>query len=429
MTGEKMSILRNIVKYVGILLGSILLGMLLMILAYSLPVSPMKANAQRSTEIFDYEGVYPQLMWGYKMSQLDNCTDATMILNATYAGTESVVEKAVYVFRTEYDGKNPVKSLTDYANNVRGETYDATYSRYWHGYLTLLKPLLLFFDLADIRIMNMFFQVGLLCYILLLMERKQYGKYIPAFVAAVLLLNPVAIALSLQFSTCYYLVLFSVIFVLKKDTLPENQEMLFFFLSGILTAFFDFLTYPLAALLFPLTFILIREESWKQAVKKTVMFSVLWGIGYVGMWCGKWTIGSILVGRNLWVEALNRAAMYKAMKSGEDEISNLQVIFKNVRVLVKWPVLLGGVGLCTYYVRKIMQTKSERAKLKKQSSLLIAFGIVALAPFVWYLAAGTHSYEHYWFTYRELCISVFAILAGVTRVFLVERHSKNGNAI
>lgn len=406
----------NGLKYLGILLGSILLGTILLILVYSLPVAPMKENAMRSTEIYDYEGVYPQLMWGYKMSQLDNSTDATMILNAIYAGKQSVVEKAIQVYRTEYHGENPVKSLTNYANDVQADVYNVSYSRYWHGYLVILKPLLLFFDVADIRMINMIVQMVLLCYILYLMIKKEYVKYIPAFITAILLLNPVAIALSFQFSTIYYLMLFAVLFVLLRRKLPEKEMTLFFFLLGIATAFFDFLTYPLVALYFPLILILSQEDSWKEACKKGILCSVMWGIGYIGMWCGKWCMGSVLMQKNLWADALLRAADYESMNYGDGKINALQVVLKNMMVLIKWPVLFGAIALCIYYIKQFI--KRMAMKRKMQLLWLCPFGMIALVPFVWYLAAGSHSYIHYWYTYRELCVSIFAVLVGITKLIL-----------
>ena len=115
--------MKNMVKagarYAGILVGSILVGTLLLLLVYAVPTDPMKANVRRSTEIYDYEGVYPQLMWGYKMSQLDNCTDATMLLNAIYGGEQGLIERAMQVYRTEYSDEHQVKSLTNFANDER----------------------------------------------------------------------------------------------------------------------------------------------------------------------------------------------------------------------------------------------------------------------------------------------------------------------
>ncbi len=411
---------KMIIYGAGILVAGILSGTLLMIAVYCLPVAPMKANAQRSTEIYDYEGVYPQLMWGYKMSQLDNCTDATMLLNAIYSGPGSPVEKAMQVYRTEYYGENPVKSLTNYANDVEAETYGCAYSRYWHGYLVILKPLLLFWDVADIRMMNMFLQITLPGYLLLLMKQKGYGRYIAGFLFSVLLLNPAAISVSFQFSTVYYLMLSGSIFILKHGTLSRKRCMFLFLISGMATAFFDFLTYPLATLCFPLLFLLLKEESWKEAFKKVICYSLIWGIGYIGMWCGKWTIGSILLHRNLWTDALYRAAEYESMEYEDGKVHALQVILKNLSVLMKWPILLGCMAVFIFHIKQFCRKGADMvADLPQRCLRFIPFGLIALMPFAWYLAAGTHSYIHYWFTYRELCISVFALPAGLTKCLLV----------
>lgn len=410
------NIMKTIFCGIGVLVAGILAGTVLMILVYCIPEAPMEANAQRSVEIYNYEGVYPQLMWGYKMSQLDNCTDATMILNAIYSGLGSPVEKAMQVYRTEYRGENQVKSLIDYVNKVDAETYVCAYPRYWHGYLLILKPLLFFWDVADIRVMNMFFQIALLGYVLLLMKKEEYGKYIPGFLFAVILFNPVAISLSFQFSTVYYLMLLGIIYVLKHEILSEKKCIFLFLVSGIATAFFDFLTYPLAALCFPLLFLLLREKSWKEVMKKTILYSLIWGIGYIGMWCGKWTIGSILLNRNIWMDAIGRAAEYESMNYGEGKVNALQVVLKNVMVLAKWPILISGLVIGIYYLKQYLKKGVYRiGGLKQRYLYFLPYMLISLIPFAWYLAAGTHSYIHYWFTYRELCISVFAILAGLTK--------------
>ena len=82
----------------------------------------MKENVARSSAIFDYEGVYPQLVQGYKSSQLDNCTDAIMLGTAIYPGKgEGYIERAILGERIEYNSENPVQSLNDYVNNVAGK--------------------------------------------------------------------------------------------------------------------------------------------------------------------------------------------------------------------------------------------------------------------------------------------------------------------
>lgn len=392
---------------------AIIAGALLLLAVYLLPTHEMKANARRSTAIYDYEGVYPQLMSGYKMSQLDNCTDATMVLNAIYPGSDNIIDDAMNVYRIEYRERTPVGSLTDFANDVKKETHTLKYSRYWHGYLVLLKPLLLFFDIADIRVINMCLFFSLLIYILLLMQKKEMGNYIPHFLIAILLLNPLTIPLSLQFSTVSYIMLLAVLCVIRKGKWEWNQMIFFYLIIGILTAYFDFLTFPLVGLYFPMIFMLMKEKSWKKGTQIVIFGSIMWIIGYAAMWSGKWLIGSFLTGSNFFADAFGRAAEYTNMEYGDGKVNTLQVIIKNIGVLIKWPFVIGGVGVLGWLIKGVLPIKKS---LIDKARWLVPFGLIMVAPICWYIAAGTHSYIHYWFTYRELCVSILAFLIFATKL-------------
>lgn len=390
---------------------SILLGALLLILVFKLPTEEMKNNVQRSTQVYDYEGVYPQLMSGYKMSQLDNCTDAIMLLNAITPPTG--YKDAMLVYRTNYADRNPTGSLTDYANDVNSKTYVENYPRYWHGYLVILKPLLLFFDVSDIRVFNMFILFGLLLYIVWQMMLKRQECFIIPFAVSLLLMNPITIPISFQFSTVSYIMLFSVIIALKKEAWNPGQQLFFFMLIGIATAYFDFLTFPLVGLYFPMIFMLMTEKSWKNSLRLVISGSLSWIFGYAGMWCGKWLIGSLITGRNIFKNAMRGANKYTGQ-----EISSIEIIFKNVQVLMKYPILLLGIGILIYYMIHFIKSKKSHTTAIIE---YVPFILIAFAPVCWYIAAGTHSYIHYWFTYRELCVSIFAILTGTVKVCGIQK--------
>lgn len=415
-----------LVKSIAVLGISILAGAILLILVYMLPTHEMKNNVQRSTAIYDYEGVYPQLMSGYKMSQLDNCTDAYMLLNAIFPGTGNVVKDAMRVNRVEYCDRNPVGSLTDYANDVAKENYTDNYQRYWHGYLVILKPLLLLFDVSDIRAINMFVFFGLLLYIMWMMIDGGLKQYIVPFTFVMLLMNPLAIPLSFQFSTVSYIMLISVIVVLKKKEWDNKQQLLFFMLIGIATAYFDFLTFPLVGLYFPMIFMLMKEKSWKSEAGLVVAGSISWMAGYGGMWVGKWLIGSILTGSNMFKSALARANHYTKMVDNGEKVNYLQVIIKNVQVFIKWPIVIAMAAILIYMAFRLTRNwKSGKAGIVSYIGF-IPFVIIAIAPICWYIVSGTHSYRHYWFTYRELCVSIFAILSGMVRLYMKNTKIETG---
>mgnify|MGYP007099149449 FL=1 len=119
---------------------------------YLLPTHPMEANVRSSIDIFYTESVYPQQVKGYKSSQLDNETDAIMLLDAIHpAQNRSALENALRVSRITFsDTTSSCIDLIQYAweNKTPDQTVD--YTRYWHGYLVWLKPLLLLMDYADL---------------------------------------------------------------------------------------------------------------------------------------------------------------------------------------------------------------------------------------------------------------------------------------
>ena len=68
----------------------------------------------------------------------------------------------------------------------------------------------------------------------------------------------------------------------------------FFLIVGILTSYFDFLTYPVVTLGIPLCcyFLLESDRLWNN-IKRLTGFSVSWAIGYAGMCAAKWVIADL----------------------------------------------------------------------------------------------------------------------------------------
>lgn len=388
-------------------------GDILLLLVFLLPVQRMKDNVQRSMDIYLNEGDYPRLVWGYDMSKLDNYTDMFMLLHATYAGSGNVIEDVVKMNHTEYfeEGCVGVGSLIGYIDNWGTESHVDSYPRYWHGYLVILKPLLLLFDVADIRIFNMILFFSLLLYIMLTMQKKGFGIYILPFGVSILLLNPLVVPPSFQFSTVTYIMLFSVCIALNRSEWEFEKLFFFFMLIGIATAYFDFLTFPLVGLYFPMIFVLMKEDSWKTAFKIIIWGSIAWAIGYAGMWSGKWILGSILTGENLFANAFERFTLYSGRHNGA--VSFRQLIFSNILVLLRWPMAILGAGIACLYGKNIVSAVREKSIMPKW---IFPFALIAITPIVWYVASGSHSNTHYWFTYRELCVSVFAVLTGLRKV-------------
>ncbi len=392
-------------KTVSVLLIASILAVLLLFAVYSLPADKMTNNARKSSEIFSDEGSYKKF-FDSESYQLDNFTDATMINEAIFDYDGDALEAAML----SYHGGFNVGGLVNYLNG-NGNLY--SYSRYWHGYLIFLKPLLLIFSIKGIRILNLILQVLLLFGICFALWKKQKKMIIP-YLVSLLFINPFVISQSMQFSCIYYLMNIALlIIVLFYDKLKEKGYLKFAFLIfGILTSFFDLLTYPSATLTVPLIAVIWFDESETFKDKFLTIFKLcaFWAIGYFGFWILKWAIGSIITHQNLFKDALSQA---QTRIDGDISYapSKILVYFAfliNIKPLIniKNAVILCVIAICMCYL--IVKYKKEYKIAKSQ---IFSFVIIALIPIVWQLVLHNHSYEHYWFTFRAYVGTIFALLS------------------
>ena len=398
------------------LLLSILAGILLMTCVYILPTGRMLTQADRSLPIFENEGT--SFCWApeEKSARLDGFTDAIMLQTAVYVQDENPMKAAMRNDRMEFtEGKlDPAGSLKQYVYGDRSG-YVVDYARYWHGYLLFLKPLLLFFSLSDIRMMNAALQLILAAGVLLLAFRKRGLRLALPMGLALLVLNPVSTALSMQFSSIYYLTLLGLLIMLLTESWDRSWGYLVFLFLGIDTAFFDFLTYPACAVGTCLALqALMSRADGKTRLLKTVGSGAAWAFGYGGMWRGKWLAASLITGNSVMRDAVEQA-QYRSggeVTAAEGGVNATfgAVLGRNLGVLANPAaavIVLALLGVLVW----LLVTKRCRFALERASllSLAIAFAV----PFVWYFLLRNHSLVHCWMTYRNLSAAVFALSGGL----------------
>ena len=105
---NRQNVYKFIIQLTGILVGAILLGFVLLVLAYMLPTERMRQNVAVTTEQINTEGQYYQWAKGYKNAQTDTYTDASLLLNAMYPGSGSAVRDAMNAPRDVYKRQVPV---------------------------------------------------------------------------------------------------------------------------------------------------------------------------------------------------------------------------------------------------------------------------------------------------------------------------------
>ena len=394
------------------LILSILLGILAMTCVYALPTGRMLTQADRSLPIFETEGSSFSWAPGEASARLDGYTDAIMMQTAVYVRDENPLKAAMRCARMEFsEGKlAPADSLKQYVYGDRsGRVLD--YARYWHGYLLFLKPLLLFFSLSDIRMLNGALQLVLACAVLLTAFRKRGLRLVLPLGLAILAINPVSAALSMQYSSIYYLTLLSVLVMLCSESWDKKWGYLVFLFLGVGTAFFDFLTYPACAAGICLGLqALMSRSGGRDRLLKTIGSGAAWAFGYGGMWSGKWLAASLITGTNALSDAMEqvqyRSGGAVAASEGGAEATFGAVVSRNLGVFVNPAAVLILLVLLGVLVWLLLTRRCRFAPEKAGlPSLLIAFAV----PFVWYFLVRNHSMVHYWMTHRDLAAAIFAL--------------------
>lgn len=424
-------VMKTIGYMVGCLIAAITIGTLLMIAVYLLPVEPMREHAMKAIEMYEDAGDQTQWAPGLVYSLSDNFTDSLMINNAIFVGTDSVVSDAMMNPYTKYDESMTNSLIKELKTGKPKASNIVNYPRYWHGYLIWLKPALFLMNVSSIKTINAFLQFILLIAVILQLVQRLGNKYAIAFVPAICILNPITIGMCFQYSTVYYIMLLSM-FILLKWYGPQNLDKCWklFFWIGIATAYFDFLTYPLVGLGMPLILvILLGSFPLKKSIVEMIKNSVSWGIGYAGMWSGKWLVSYLLTGENTFSDAMEMAN-YRITGNLENVATSngwlveaVNAIRGNLSVLNNAPIWV-LIQVIFAVILILLVRKQYKITITQN---VIPLLLTACYPFAWYIVLANHSEIHVFMTYRGLVITCFALLCVVAECMVGTDDTKEKN--
>lgn len=400
-------------KEILIVVIGVVAGVAALAATYFIPQEKMKENAWESAILMHREGL-GSFMWPtVKMTQLDGYTDGVM-LNTAYTETDDGIRDILLDTRVQVREINPMESFYEVIALENKEYRVETYGRYWHGYQILWRPLLCFFNYGEIRQINMAVQLAMVfAFLYLLFLSGEKALAIPFF-GMYLFLTPLALFSSMQFSPCFYLMLLtSMALVGLRAYLNDTRRNCLFLIVGILTAFFDLLTYPFVTLGIPLiTYLAVDKEcreNWKKSIKDIVFYSVSWGIGYVGMWGAKWVAASVLTDENVIMDAVNQVKFRSGhYEQGRSFLTTLKLNFDACNMKSIWVVLIALALFLLACV--ILNFRRNGIKLLPVTAVIL---VVSLYPFLWYYLTMHHSSDNSYFTWREYSICVYGVLTAL----------------
>ena len=422
------------VKYICVFLILIIAFISTLTLSSMFSSKRIYNNVKESSEVLLKEGNRKIIYIPYRHTkmQFDNYTDALM-LNTAYSidsetplysafvarknyipnVTTRVYEDAVGELKSssKYKYHNEVGELNDLVNGENAESFE--YARYWHGYLTFLRPLLLVFNITQLRIILTILLIMLSITLAITLYKKTNIIVSMIFLLSLWSVEYFYLGFSLQGIFVFLIAVISSILLITRFKKIKHMGLLFF-ITGMLTNFFDFLTVPLVTLAMPLTiyFVLSQRENdnilLKQQIIDIIKYTILWGIGYGLTWFTKWFLVDFIFDRNM-IKTSIQQVLYRSV--GVKKFNVTDVLYENLDY-IKTPFIVSIMIVFICMMSRITLNHAnvvEDVKLEKMLVRIIPYLIISCMPFVWYIVLQNHSLYHAFFTYRNLAILVTAV--------------------
>lgn len=253
-------------------------------------------------------------------------------------------------------------------------------------------------------------EFSLTVWLLVMMNSKLGAAKASMFGFAFLLPNPISAALCMQYADIYLITVAAGLWIMFKTERLDLDYWKVFIWIGIFTAFFDLLTYPLVGLGFSLALCaFLSEKKTLDKFKMVIIISsILWVLGFAGMWMDKWIIQAIF-SENSFMSTLQqimiRTSGYTSMSRYTDDDSIFNAIIANVSLMMSRPVKL--MVLLAIVVLFLSLVTKKVAFRKPVNALPLA--LVACYPLGWCIVVREHSALHAFFTHRIVAIAMLAV--------------------
>lgn len=394
-----------------------------LVLVSLIPSDLVRNNIKQSVPLFIEEGDYPRVAGKHKINQLDNYADSVM-LNIIYnidenRPVESVLRSEFYQLGPDGSMENlrvtSLKALVD--DNLEP---NVQYTRYWHGYIIIVRPLLVFLDYGSIRkVMQIVFYL-LFSIIIILLSKKVSVVSAIAFSISMILINFMVIPLTIHASLIFFIMFIFLIILLLFPNISIKEAAFLFFIVGAFTSFMDLLTAPLVTFGIPaVTLLLLRRKRETNILIKDyflflVWVSISWALGYALLWVTKWILASLVLKENIIIDGINAVTfrISNEVPFGQKlEINAIDAIIRNFQTLytytiTNFPIIYFALPSLIFVLLIFIFWHRKLADLLFPFVLVI----ISLSPYIWFAFASNHSYIHHWFTCRIQAITIFSFI-------------------
>ena len=400
------------------------------LIGYSLPENRVRSRISESYSMIKEEGLYPQTSYLTDdinlRQQLDNYSDA-IYLNVAY--TVHTQEALKYVAGDFFGGKgaDPIEQL---GNQIADEGSSDTimYGRQWFGAAGVIRILLYFFNLSQIRALSSVIFLSLLFFVGVKLYAKVGKQFAFVFEITMIMFFPVTIALSMNVANVFYVSLLSICYILckKKDRVDAFYDL---FVVGCFTAYFDLFLTPFVSYGLVTTVVMMilycnhTIHSFGAGVIQLIKTALGWLIGYITFWGSKWVFASMILKQNVFANVLSEMKNVGGgtVSWGPDSKLGyikgaLELIFNKMLPVQVFNWIKDEMGFMWYTLFLFLLIAALGALFIKkhrpitQMYISLLFVLIGIMPYVYYAIMHFHTFVHYWIEYRYQCMTVISFV-------------------
>lgn len=412
--------LKKVFAYIGLFIGTLAVLWFLLFLSVLIPNDKIKDNMIDSAYYYSDKQPYQFPQDGNFNGIEDNYADAILLGVLWNMDSDNAFKTSLDT--KYYNGDERGENYGLYAS-INGHEANVDYTRYWHGSVTFIRPLLMFTTVDNIEWISFgvfLFMTLIVCAIL---YKKKCGMAAMLLLISMLLVQIWNIRLSLEYMPAFNVAMLMCIVFLLLEKKGDNFVIGCSVVSGVMVAFYDFLTTETVAILLPLAlvFFVRAKENRLGKRKENVLFVIksglAWGISYVACFATKWILATVVTGENkITTAALSAKERFNGVETEENITAfqelmyaipaNLSTAFGGT-VRLDAGKVIGGLILVVLIAGSVFYLFSKKDKNKEIAIIMLIIGVL---PYVRFMVLNNHSYLHEFFTYRAQCVSIFALL-------------------
>ena len=372
---------------------------------------------------------------GVESSQNHLYADAITVNIAYHLSDGSPLESVMWARYYWQDGDVNTSLRTAVQNHLGAETQ---YLRYWHGSAAVVRLLHIFLNIRLIYWLHAVMIVGLLAALLVLLINNRMYIEAAAFGFSMIMVSVWFVPFCLEYTWTFLCMLVTSLIGIKMVLKGKSNLLgILFLITGMVTVYLDFLSTETLTLVIPLLLILCVMEKQKGNTSEhgnpwiiSLKNSILWAIGYVGMWVLKWLIASAILHENVlpYVESHIGDRMSGINPAGSLAGYIAGAILRNVKCLLPFDYGMTGAAILLVIIAifvvlpVVMDKVTVRNVINKK--IIALYLLVGGIPILRFAVLRSHSWYHRSFTFRALAGTILAVCLIITEIIEWKRTNE-----